>query len=97
MRTSLAGVYAIGDLVHGPALAHKASDEGIIAAEDAAGLETHAIEYVDVPRATFCYPNVAASASPSSRRSTPATTSSSAAAATARSARARCTAIAPGS
>jgi dihydrolipoamide dehydrogenase len=58
-RTSLAGVYAIGDLVPGPALAHKASDEGIIAAEDAAGLETHPIEYVDVPRATFCYPNVA--------------------------------------
>jgi len=59
MRTSLAGVYAIGDLVPGPALAHKASDEGIIAAEDAAGLETHPIDYVDVPRATFCSPNVA--------------------------------------
>ena len=58
MRTSLAGVYAIGDLVPGPALAHKASDEGIIAAEDAAGLQTHPIEYIDVPRATFCYPNV---------------------------------------
>lgn len=58
MRTSLDGVYAIGDLVPGPALAHKASDEGIIAAEDAAGLETHPIEYIDVPRATFCSPNV---------------------------------------
>ncbi len=58
MRTSLDGVYAIGDLVPGPALAHKASDEGIIAAEDAAGLETHPIDYVDVPRATFCSPNV---------------------------------------
>ncbi|MEJ7798316.1 MAG: dihydrolipoyl dehydrogenase [Solirubrobacteraceae bacterium] len=58
MRTSLAGVYAIGDLVPGPALAHKASDEGVIAAEDAAGLTTHPLEYVDVPRATFCYPNV---------------------------------------
>jgi dihydrolipoyl dehydrogenase len=58
MRTSLSGVYAIGDLVPGPALAHKASDEGVIAAEDAAGLTTHAIDYVDVPRATFCYPNV---------------------------------------
>jgi dihydrolipoamide dehydrogenase len=58
MRTSLAGVYAIGDLVPGPALAHKASDEGIIAAEDAAGLATHPIDYVDVPRATFCSPNV---------------------------------------
>jgi dihydrolipoamide dehydrogenase len=58
LRTSLSGVYAIGDLVPGPALAHKASDEGIIAVEDAAGLETHAIDYVDIPRATFCYPNV---------------------------------------
>ena len=58
MRTSAAGVYAIGDLVHGPALAHKASDEGVIAVEDAAGLETHPIEYIDVPRATFCAPNV---------------------------------------
>jgi dihydrolipoamide dehydrogenase len=58
MRTSTQGIYAIGDLVHGPALAHKASDEGIIAVEDAAGLETHPIEYVDVPRATFCTPNV---------------------------------------
>jgi dihydrolipoamide dehydrogenase len=59
MRTSVAGIYAIGDLVHGPALAHKASDEGVIAVEDAAGLETHPIEYIDVPRATFCTPNVA--------------------------------------
>ena len=52
------GVYAIGDLVRGPALAHKASDEGIIAVEDAAGMETHPIEYIDIPRATFCTPNV---------------------------------------
>jgi len=59
LRTSRAGVYAIGDLVPGPALAHKASDEGIIAVENAAGLETHALEYVDIPRATFCTPNVA--------------------------------------
>jgi dihydrolipoamide dehydrogenase len=58
MRTSRAGVYAIGDLVHGPALAHKASDEGIIAAETIAGLETHPIAYRDIPRATFCTPNV---------------------------------------
>ena len=59
MRTSVAGVYAIGDLVPGPALAHKASDEGVIAVEDAAGMTTHPIEYVDIPRATFCTPNVA--------------------------------------
>jgi dihydrolipoamide dehydrogenase len=59
MRTAAAGIYAIGDLVPGPALAHKASDEGVIAVEDAAGLQTHPIEYIDVPRATFCTPNVA--------------------------------------
>jgi dihydrolipoamide dehydrogenase len=57
-RTTAAGIYAIGDLVHGPALAHKASDEGIIAAEDAAGLSTHPLSYIDIPRATFCTPNV---------------------------------------
>src|SRR5947209_629129 len=57
-RTSRAGVYAIGDLVHGPALAHKASDEGVIAAEDIAGRPTHPIAYADIPRATFCTPNV---------------------------------------
>jgi dihydrolipoamide dehydrogenase len=57
-RTSRAGVYAIGDLVAGPALAHKASEEGIIAVEDSAGLATHPISYVDIPRATFCTPNV---------------------------------------
>ena len=59
MRTSVPGVYAIGDLVAGPALAHKASDEGVIAVEDAAGLPTHPISYPDIPRATFCTPNVA--------------------------------------
>jgi dihydrolipoamide dehydrogenase len=59
LRTSVAGVWAIGDLVPGPALAHKASDEGVIAVENAAGLPTHPIVHVDIPRATFCTPNVA--------------------------------------
>jgi dihydrolipoamide dehydrogenase len=58
LKTSRDRVYAIGDLVLGPALAHKASDEGIIAVEDAAGEQTHPIEYPDIPRATFCTPNV---------------------------------------
>jgi dihydrolipoamide dehydrogenase len=58
LRTTRAGVYAIGDLVPGPALAHKASDEGIIAAESIAGRDTHPISYADIPRATFCTPNV---------------------------------------
>jgi len=59
LRTSVPGIWAIGDIVPGPALAHKASDEGIIAVEDAAGLQTHPIAHVDIPRATFCMPNVA--------------------------------------
>jgi dihydrolipoamide dehydrogenase len=59
LRTNVAKVYAIGDLVAGPALAHKASDEGVIAVEHAAGNETHPISYIDIPRATFCTPNVA--------------------------------------
>ena len=59
MRTGVEGIYAIGDLTPGPALAHKASDEGVIAVEDAAGMPTHPIEYIDIPRATFCTPNVA--------------------------------------
>ena len=59
MKTNVPGIYAIGDLVPGPALAHKASDEGVIAVEDAAGLQTHPLEYIDIPRATFCTPNVA--------------------------------------
>jgi len=59
LRTSRERVYAIGDLVPGPALAHKASDEGVIAAEDAAGLATHPIDYDYVPRVTFCSPQVA--------------------------------------
>jgi dihydrolipoamide dehydrogenase len=59
MRTSLSGVWAIGDMVPGPALAHKASDEGIIAVEDAAGNDVHPIDYRFVPAVTFCHPQVA--------------------------------------
>ena len=59
LRTSRPGVWAIGDMVPGPALAHKASDEGIIAVEDAAGQDVHPIDYTYVPAVTFCYPQVA--------------------------------------
>jgi dihydrolipoamide dehydrogenase len=59
MRTSKERVWAIGDMVPGPALAHKASDEGLIAVEDAAGKETHPIDYQFVPAVTFCHPQVA--------------------------------------
>jgi dihydrolipoamide dehydrogenase len=59
MRTSREGIWAIGDMVPGPALAHKASDEGILAVEDAAGNEVHPIDYRFVPAVTFCHPQVA--------------------------------------
>lgn len=59
MQTSVEGVYAIGDLVAGPALAHKASEEGVVAAEAIAGLDVHAVDSNLIPRATFCHPQVA--------------------------------------
>jgi dihydrolipoamide dehydrogenase len=58
-RTSAEGVFAIGDLVRGPALAHKAMEEGVVAAEVAAGAETHPVNVDLVPGATFCHPQVA--------------------------------------
>jgi dihydrolipoamide dehydrogenase len=59
LRSSRPGVWAIGDMVPGPALAHKASDEGIIAVEDAAGNEVHELDYNFIPAVTFCHPQVA--------------------------------------
>jgi dihydrolipoamide dehydrogenase len=58
-RTSNPKVYAIGDLVRGPALAHKAQEEGVVAVEHAAGAETHPVDVNLVPGATFCHPQVA--------------------------------------
>ena len=58
-RTSNPKVYAIGDLVNAKALAHKASEEGVVAAEHAAGAETHPVDQNLIPGATFCHPQVA--------------------------------------
>jgi dihydrolipoyl dehydrogenase len=58
-RTTNEKVYAIGDLVRGPALAHKAQEEGVVAVECAAGAETHPVNVDLVPGATFCHPQVA--------------------------------------
>jgi dihydrolipoamide dehydrogenase len=58
-RTSQDGIYAIGDLVRGPALAHKAEDEGVIAVETIAGNKVHPLDLDAVPGATFCHPQVA--------------------------------------
>lgn len=58
-RTSNEKVYAIGDIVRGAALAHKAMEEGVVAAEHASGAETHPVNLDLVPGATFCHPQVA--------------------------------------
>jgi dihydrolipoamide dehydrogenase len=58
-KTSSDKVYAIGDIVRGPALAHKAMEEGVVAAEHAAGEKTHPLDLNLIPGATFCQPQVA--------------------------------------
>ncbi len=58
-RTTAEGIFAIGDLVRGPALAHKASEEGVIAVETASGAPTEPMNVGLVPGATFCHPQVA--------------------------------------
>ena len=60
MRTDEPGVYAIGDMTGAPWLAHKASHEGIIAAEHIAGRgEGHGVKKTDIPGCTYCRPQVA--------------------------------------
>jgi dihydrolipoamide dehydrogenase len=58
-RTSNEKVYAIGDIVRGAALAHKAMEEGVVAAEHASGAETRPVNMDLIPGATFCHPQVA--------------------------------------
>jgi dihydrolipoamide dehydrogenase len=57
-RTTNSKVYAIGDLVNAKALAHKASEEGVVAVEHAAGEQTHPVDQNLVAGATFCHPQV---------------------------------------
>lgn len=59
MRTNVEGIYAIGDIVHGPALAHKASAEGILCVEKIAGHHTETIDYANIPACTYTSPEVA--------------------------------------
>lgn len=58
-RTNVEGVYAIGDIVHGPALAHVASAEGIICVEKIAGREVEPLNYGNIPGCTYTSPEVA--------------------------------------
>ncbi len=58
-ETREAGVYAIGDLVGPPWLAHKASHEGVMCVERSAGMEAHPLDVSRIPGCTYCRPQVA--------------------------------------
>ncbi len=58
-RTNIEGVYAIGDIVKGQALAHVASAEGITCVEKIAGLNPEPINYNNIPACTYCSPEIA--------------------------------------
>lgn len=58
-KTSVEGVYAIGDIVHGPALAHVASHEGIICVEKIAGKHVEPLDYGNIPGCTYTHPEIA--------------------------------------
>jgi dihydrolipoamide dehydrogenase len=58
-RTSVPGIYAIGDIVPGQALAHVASAEGIICVEKIAGLDVEPLNYKNIPGCTYTTPEVA--------------------------------------
>ncbi len=58
-RTSVPGVYAIGDVAGPPMLAHKAEHEGVICVETIKGLHTHPLDRMTVPGCTYCQPQIA--------------------------------------
>jgi dihydrolipoamide dehydrogenase len=58
-RTNVPGIYAIGDIIPSPALAHVASAEGIICVEKIAGQNPHPLNYKNIPGCTYCAPEIA--------------------------------------
>jgi dihydrolipoamide dehydrogenase len=56
-QTSVSGVYAIGDLIAGPMLAHKASEEGVVFAEQLVGMKPH-VNYDAIPSVIYIWPEV---------------------------------------
>lgn len=58
-RTNVPGLWAIGDVTAPPWLAHKASHEGVIAAEAIAGGHPHAMDPLNIPGCTYCHPQIA--------------------------------------
>ncbi len=59
MRTGVEGIYAIGDCINTPWLAHVASAEGILVVEQIAGLHVQPINYDRIPACTYCNPEIA--------------------------------------
>ncbi len=59
LETSLPGVYAVGDIVYGLQLAHRSFQQGIFVAEEIAGLDPAIVSDVNIPRITYCEPEVA--------------------------------------
>lgn len=57
-RTNIEGIYAIGDILEGPALAHVASAEGIVCVEKIAGLNPEPIDYKNIPACTYTNPEI---------------------------------------
>lgn len=58
-KTSVEGIYAVGDVIGPPWLAHVASEEAIVCVERIAGHEPHPIDYTVIPGCTYCHPQVA--------------------------------------
>ncbi len=58
-RTNVPGIYAIGDIIGPPLLAHVASHEGLVCVEKIAGLNPHPVDYNAIPGCTYCQPQVA--------------------------------------
>ena len=58
-RTNVPGIYAIGDIVHGPALAHKADHEAIICVEKLCGHDPKPLNYANIPGCTYTTPEIA--------------------------------------
>ncbi|MEL6298389.1 MAG: dihydrolipoyl dehydrogenase [Pseudomonadota bacterium] len=59
-KTSVDGIYAIGDVAGPPMLAHKAEHEGVICVEGIKGLDVHPMDKLKIPGCTYCHPQVAA-------------------------------------
>ena len=58
-RTSVPGIYAIGDVAGAPMLAHKAEHEGVVCIEAIKGLDAHPLDKLKIPGCTYCQPQIA--------------------------------------